>query len=224
MKRKIVGLLLVLGTSLALAGCAQATTSTENMQQAAPATEATQTTESTAKSSGITEDAAKAIALSDAGVKEADVTFTKVARTKDDGYDKYEIEFYDSQTEYDYDIDPVSGDILAYSRETTEEAGETTDTDSSAAAKSEAQTTTSSQQSAATSGTAVTDQQALSIALSAAGVAQADASSSRANLEYDDDYGKQIYDVEFHVGSTEYSYDIDPETGAILSSDSGVDD
>ena len=76
----------------------------------------------------------------------------------------------------------------------------------------------------AAAGTAVDDQQALSVAISAAGVAQADVSFSQVNLEFEDDYGKQIYDVEFHVGKTEYSYDIDPETGEILSSDVDVDD
>lgn len=227
MNRKIMGLLLIIGTSAALAGCAQTNANTQQTVPTAQETQSVQTTGSATQSSGITEDAAKAIALSDAGVQAADVTFTKVARATDDGYDKYEIEFHNSQTEYDYDIDAVSGVILGYSRETTENVGGTQDAEPATTTKSETQATDPSQQPAQpaeTSGSAVTDQQALSLAISAAGVAQADVSSSRVKLDFDDDYGKQIYDVEFYVGRMEYSYDIDPDTGAILSSDSDLDD
>lgn len=70
----------------------------------------------------------------------------------------------------------------------------------------------------------ITDQKALEIALQHAGVAQADASRIDAHLDYDDDYGKQVFDVEFHVGTMEYSYDIDPETGEILKYESDIDD
>ena len=142
MNRKLTGLLLVVGTTVALAGCAQGNMGTENVPQ---------TTGSAAQSSEITEDAAKEVALPDA--------------------------------------------------QTTQPAA-----------------------SGAAVETAVNDQQALSVAISAAGVAQADVSFSQVKLEFEDDYGKQIYDVEFHVGKTEYSYDIDPETGEILSSDVDVDD
>lgn len=39
----------------------------------------------------------------------------------------------------------------------------------------------------------------------------------RANLDWDD--GRMKYEVEFYSGTTEYDYDIDAVTGAILSCD-----
>ena len=64
------------------------------------------------QSGEITLDDAKAIALSDAGLAETDVTFTKQDIDRDDGRTQYEIEFYYDQTEYEYTIDAVTGDIL----------------------------------------------------------------------------------------------------------------
>lgn len=56
---------------------------------------------------------------------------------------------------------------------------------------------------------------AQSTALNHAGIAQADTSWLNTQLDYDD--GRQIYEVEFRSGSTEYDYDIDASNGTILS-------
>lgn len=60
-------------------------------------------------------------------------------------------------------------------------------------------------------------ERAKQIALADAGVKEADAVFLRANLDWDD--GRMEYEVEFYSGYTEYDYDIDARTGAILSSD-----
>ena len=60
---------------------------------------------------------AKDIALENAGVSESQVTFTKTKLDYDDGRAKYEIEFVSDDTEYEYEIDAVSGQILDYDRD-----------------------------------------------------------------------------------------------------------
>jgi uncharacterized membrane protein YkoI len=56
-------------------------------------------------------DKAKSIALSDAGVKSSEATFTKAKLDKDDGVAVYEIDFYSNGTEYEYEISATSGNI-----------------------------------------------------------------------------------------------------------------
>ena len=56
-------------------------------------------------------DKAKAIALGDAGLSSSGVTFTKAKLDKDDGTVVYEVEFFKGNTEYDYEINAVSGKI-----------------------------------------------------------------------------------------------------------------
>lgn len=69
-------------------------------------------TNSTGSSSYIGVDKAKSIALGDAGLKSSSVIFTTAKLDRDDGRYIYEIDFYTSQKEYDYEIDATSGKIL----------------------------------------------------------------------------------------------------------------
>ena len=56
---------------------------------------------------------------------------------------------------------------------------------------------------------------AISAALTHAGVKRADTSGLQAKL--DSENGRRIYEVEFHVGRTEYSYDVDAASGEIVN-------
>lgn len=60
----------------------------------------------------IGEDAAKEIALTHAGVAAADCTELKVELDTDDAVVHYDVDFKAGGTEYDYDIDAATGDIL----------------------------------------------------------------------------------------------------------------
>ena len=60
----------------------------------------------------ITVDQAKDAALKHAGVSASGVTFSKAKLDKDDGKVRYEIEFYDSKNEYEYEIDARTGKVL----------------------------------------------------------------------------------------------------------------
>ncbi|MBQ9642700.1 MAG: PepSY domain-containing protein [Lachnospiraceae bacterium] len=62
----------------------------------------------------ISQDEALQIAMDHAGVTERDVTWPRVHMDFEHGYQIYEVEFHVGWTEYNYDIDAVSGQILAY--------------------------------------------------------------------------------------------------------------
>jgi len=125
MKRKIaaliIGMILMLGT----VGCTTAQKDkASTASDAAAASSGTTAASDTAAASdtqaavdsetAITEEEAKEIALTHAGLAEADVTFIKSGLEIDDGRKLYEVEFYSGNTEYDYDVDAASGEILSF--------------------------------------------------------------------------------------------------------------
>lgn len=144
----------------------------------------------------ISNDRAKEIALADAGLKEADAVFLKVKLERDDGRYQYDVEFYSGATEYDYEIDATTGNILSADRD-LEDFVVTAPSNGSTAA--------------------ITEAQAKEIALKDAGVSESSAVFHKVKLDRDD--GRLEYEVKFSVGSTEYAYEIDAGTGNILSRD-----
>lgn len=86
-----------------------------------------------------------------------------------------------------------------------------TQTQSSPEQKESTQTETSNQ---------ISVESAKQIALSSAGVTSAN--FSKAKLDTED--GRLVYEVEFYVGNTEYEYEIDAYTGAIVDWDIDVED
>lgn len=68
----------------------------------------------------------------------------------------------------------------------------------------------------------IDEAQAKQIAFGAAGIAEQDAMLTKCNLDYDD--GVLKYEIEFRVGMTEYDYDVDANTGAIIGYSIEVDD
>ena len=65
----------------------------------------------------LTLDQAKQAALSCAGVNVSDASFTKAYKGYDDGREVFEIEFYANNTEYDMDVDVLTGRITDFSTE-----------------------------------------------------------------------------------------------------------
>lgn len=55
--------------------------------------------------------------LNHAGQSASAVYFDKAELDYDDGIQKYELEFVSGNTEYDYEIDAVTGAILEYDRD-----------------------------------------------------------------------------------------------------------
>ena len=63
----------------------------------------------------LTVEQAKQVALDYAGVKAADANFTKAHRDFDNGREVYEIEFFVGTTEYDMDVDVLTGKVTDFS-------------------------------------------------------------------------------------------------------------
>lgn len=66
----------------------------------------------TTSSDDIGRDKAKEIALQQAGVAEADVTWVKVERDYDDGRLEYNVEFRVGNKEYEYEVDAKTGQVF----------------------------------------------------------------------------------------------------------------
>ena len=62
----------------------------------------------------ITIEEAKDIALKNANLTNDQVTFTEVKLDIENGIQKYELEFYNNNKEYSYEIDANTGKILSY--------------------------------------------------------------------------------------------------------------
>ena len=145
-------------------------------------------------------EAAKLAALNHAGLKSDEVNFVHAHLESDDGIWQYDIEFHKDTTEYDYDIDALTGEVLSF------------DHDAEYYHHAQAANAGSEQ---------ITEEQAKQLALQHAGVAEKDA--QRLQIEFDYDDGRGEYEVEWYVGRTEYSCDVDAVTGSILSYDKELD-
>ena len=143
----------------------------------------------------IGEEQAKAAACAHAGVTQEQVSFSTTELDCEAGLFVYEIEFIVDQTEYDYDIDARTGAVVKYSSETYGEA----------------------QSSAAGNAAYIGEAQARAAAFAHAGVSASDATAVQAKLDIDD--GQAKYEIVFFVGTTEYDYDIDARTGAVLKAE-----
>ena len=153
------------------------------------------TTSSKPSTAYIGETKAKDIALADAGLDESQVTFVRVKLDYDDGRAEYEIEFYKDHTEYDYEIDAISGKIISYDYDAEYYTPST---------------------SASTSSSYIGEEKAKSIALAEVPGANAD-HIYKLHLDIDD--GRAEYDVKIYYNNMEYEFEIDASTGKILSKD-----
>ena len=151
----------------------------------------------------ISKSKAKKIALDDAGLKESEVTFTSVYLERDDGVQYYNVDFYTSTTEYDYEIHAVSGKILERDAERREVHDDDDDHVNNP-------------------GQYIGVDAAKAAALKHAGLSANEVTFTKAKLEKDD--GRVVYEIEFYANGVEYEYEIDAETGKVISYDSERDD
>ncbi len=145
-------------------------------------------------------EAAKQIALKHAGLTENEVRFVHAHLELDDGSWKYDVEFHKDSSEYDYDIDALTGEILSF------------DQDAEYDQRGVGSSIGNGQ---------ITEEQAKQIALEYAGVDEGDAQHLKIEIDYD--HGRGEYEVEWNVGRTEYSCDVDADTGSILSFEKELD-
>ncbi len=165
------------------------------------------TTDSTILASGsasqnayIGAEAAKTAALKHAGFSASQVTFLDAEYDYDDGRMIYEVEFHVNGTEYDYDIDALTGAVVKYQSE-----------------KNGTNTSGSSSSSADTSAY-IGESAAKTAALNHAGVKESSTKYCNAWLEWDD--GRpECYEVEFMVDNTRYEYKIALTSATVLESE-----
>lgn len=165
---------------------------------AAPQTPApvTQTPPSNAQPAASGEEAAKSAAFTHAGVSADGVTVSKCKLDWEDGRQVYDIEFWADGIEYDYEIDASSCAVL--------KAGQDWGRHHHGAGSASGQQ----------AGSFIGEEAAKSAALTHAGVSADGAGYIRCELDEDD--GLWLYEIEFQAGTTEYEYEIDASTGAVL--------
>jgi len=144
----------------------------------------------------IGEDAAKTIALKDAGVAEIEVTNLRVIKEYDDGRVVYDIEFSTPNGTYSYEIDRITGEIVSYDLENS------------------GQQSTAGQNGGSPQ---ITLEEAKAIALSKTNVNENDVSFTKTELEDDD--GRSVYQIDFIVNDLEYEVKIDANDGTLLGFD-----
>lgn len=146
-------------------------------------------------------DKAKEIALSHAGLSADQVTFVKVNMDFDDGIQKYDIKFYCNGQEYDYEINSSNGQIVQF--------------DYDMEYNYIPNNNTTNYQGNVNTTANISVERAKEIALSHAGLASNQVTFQRIELDFDN--GIQKYEIEFYYNYREYSYEIDANTGNILS-------
>ena len=121
-----------------------------------------------------------------------EVSFIQSKLDYEDGRQIYEVEFYDKDnTEYDYEIDAATGEVLSYSHE----------------AKSNASTDTGN-------GSAVSADEAKALALSKVpGATENDI----VEFETDFDHGRTEYEGKIFYDGVEYEFEINGDNGEITS-------
>lgn len=155
------------------------------------------TSGSASQSAYIGPEAAKEAALKHAGVSASDATFVEAEYDYDDGRMVYEVEFHVKGTEYDYEIDAQTGEVVKYK---TEQNG------------------TNTGGSSANTSSFIGESAAKAAALSHAGVSESSTKYCNAWLEYDD--GRpECYEVEFMAGNTRYEYKIALTSATVLESE-----
>ncbi len=141
----------------------------------------------------ISEEQAKKIAFNDAGVKESDVTGSRVRLEMDDGRQEYEVDFYVGNREYDYTIAADNGDILEKDSDIDNDFNISNNKNNN-------------------SNSIISRKKAINIVLDQV----KGASESDVRIHLDSDDGRQTYEGSVVFQEKEYDFEIDASTGNIL--------
>ncbi len=141
-------------------------------------------------------DAAKNVALTDAGVQESVAIGLEVKFDFDDGKYLYEVEFKVGKVEYEYDINATTGEI--HKKEI----------DDKTVIEPVIETLPENVEF-------IGVEAAQQVALTTANVAAEDIISlAKAKLDYDN--GAYVYEIEFYTATAQYEYEINAVTGAVI--------
>ena len=160
----------------------------------------------------ITIDQAKEIALKHSNLTSDEVSFIKSEKDMDNGIEKYDIEFYYNNTEYDYEINAANGEIINYDYD-VENYNISGQQQSNTQQQSNNQQQQDIHQPINTSNISI--DKAKEIALNHAGLTGSQVSFIKAEKDMDD--GIEKYDIEFYYNNREYNYEINANNGSIMS-------
>ena len=139
---------------------------------------------------------ALSIALQHAGFTASNILGSEVEMDYENGTMAYEVKFVANGIEYEYDINANTGEILKYDTERDDGDYDYDDTPSAAT-------------------TAITHEEAKTIALKKAGVSNSDISQYEAEL--DTERGKPVYEISFEAGKYEYEMEVDANSGDVYN-------
>lgn len=140
----------------------------------------------------IGKEAAKNIAFADAGVTANQVTALDVEFDFDDGKYLYEVEFKSGLSKYEYDIEATTGEI--YKKEVNDQTVIEKEPDGV---------------------NFIGVEEAKRIVLENANVTLDEVTITKAKLDFEK--GAYVYEIEFKKGTTEYEYEINAVTGAVIN-------
>lgn len=147
----------------------------------------------------IGDEAARAVALTGAGLSADAVTFLGTELAKRDGVEYYVVSFTSGDNRYESQVDALSGVVI------------------------QSETAPLTQSASTPAGASLTAEDAKAKALAHAGLAETDVTFIKAELDRDD--GRLVYDVEFYTADyKEYDYEIDAATGEVVSYDYDAED
>ena len=157
------------------------------------------------------EEAALAIALEHAGVTLDQLSWYEICLDFDDGIWVYEVEFAVGNTEYEYEINAITGEIIKFETEL--------DDDPEGAPGTPRPSAQPTQQPGSEF---LSEDEIKAIVFNHAGVNANDVREFE--IELDDEHGIWVYEVEFKAGNIEYDYVVNAVTGEIIKSETEVDD
>ena len=157
--------------------------------------------------SKITMEQAQEIALKHAKLTSDQVSFIKTDTELENGIEVYNIEFSYENKEYDYKINSANGEIVEHDSDIEEY-----DITQQQATKENKSVTPNNQNS---NNSKITVEKAKEISLKHANLKDNQVVFDKTEMDYDN--GVQVYDIEFHYNNIEYNYEIDANTGNILS-------
>lgn len=169
-------------------------------------------------------EAAKAVALDDAGLSASAVSFTTTGLDRQGDTEYYAIDFTSGDSSYQYDIDAISGRVIecrisqgTASAAMAQSNAQTSQTQT-AAAPGSTQSSQSSSVQTQSSGELIGEQAARDAALEHAGLSDSQVTFLKTKLDRED--GRQVYEVEFYTEDyKEYDYEIDALIGEVYSYD-----
>ncbi len=159
-------------------------------------------------SAALTAEQAETIALESLGLTRDQVRFDRSELDYERGVQVWEVEFRYETTEYDFEIDATTGEILK--QKTEQKKPETPAVPEPPAEPPKEETGE------------LTEEEAVAIALAHAGLTEEQV--TRLRVEKDIDRGITLYEIDFDYGGYEYEYEIRVSDGKILKQELDWDD